>query len=95
MSRAFAAQLASDQSQVRDQNSLKIESKLCVELGQMARTTGLTEARNCQMWMKGALLAGKASFCASSIQSLVKQGEMARRIFNSDPEHSGLTVKWK
>src|ERR1700686_408524 len=71
MSRASAAQLASDNSQVRGQDSLTIKSKLFVDGRQLARALRLAQTCNCQMRMKEAPLAGKTCFFAFSFQRLV------------------------
>jgi hypothetical protein len=95
MPRTVAVHLTSDQSQVRRQNSLAIESNLFVHGRQLARALGLAQTRNRKMGMKGALFAGKTCFFARSFQPLVKQAQTARGILNSDPEYPGLAIGWK
>src|SRR5439155_3549364 len=95
VSRAFAAQLASNYGQLRNTDGLRLESSFFVQYGQLARAFRLAHARNRQVRMERSRFTRKPCLDTFILQRRMKQGQLARRVFGSDPQNARLTVRWK
>src|SRR2546422_9990730 len=66
-----------------------------MKLGQLPRAVRLTQAGNRKMRMEGSHFPRKTGWCTFIFKGLMKLSQLAGLIFDSDPEHARLAMRWE